>query len=56
MLVIAASFGVVVISIWGVVVLSSTLTYREENAPNGPIAALIRRPWHCGGPEGFIGI
>ena len=25
-------------------------------AQNGPIAALIRRPWHCDGPEGFIGV
>ena len=37
------------------VFLSSAVSYCEENAQNGPIAALIRRPWHCDGPEGFIG-
>ena len=25
-------------------------------AQNGPIAALIWCPWHCDGPEGFIGV
>ena len=32
------------------VVVSLTVSYREESAHNGPIAALIGRPWHGDGP------
>ena len=36
--------------------LSSAVSYCEENAQNGLTAALIRRPWHCDGPEGVVGL
>ena len=34
------------------VFLSWAVSYPGENAQNGPAVALIRRPWHCDGPEG----
>ena len=36
------------------IVVSSTVSYREESAHNGLITALIGHPWHGDGPEVFI--
>ena len=43
-------FGWFDIKLFVVVVVSSTVSYREESAHNGQIAALIGSPWHGDGP------